>query len=83
MDVFLYGRVASNAIQTIPIGRAKRRRIVIQIDRETCVGCGGCVDLCPRTAICFIEDRAFIDVELCLECKTCVNVCPVQAPRAL
>ncbi len=56
---------------------------MIRIDRETCVGCGGCVDLCPRTAICFIKDRAFVDVALCLECKTCVNVCPVKAPRAL
>jgi len=54
---------------------------VIRIDREKCVGCGGCVDLCPRTAICFIKDRAFVDVELCLECKTCVNVCPVKAPN--
>ncbi len=53
---------------------------MIRIDREECVGCGGCVDLCPSTAICFIKDRAFIDVELCLECKTCVNVCPVKAP---
>ena len=54
---------------------------MIQIDREKCVGCGGCVDLCSRTAICFVEDRAFIDVELCSECKTCVNVCPMKAPE--
>ena len=56
---------------------------MIQVDREKCVGCGGCVDLCPRTAIRFGKDRAFIDVDLCLECKTCVQVCPMKAPDEL
>jgi len=54
---------------------------MIQVNREVCVGCGGCVDLCPRTAIRFVKDRAFVASELCLECRTCVQVCPVKAPR--
>ena len=54
---------------------------MIRIDRERCVGCGGCVDLCPRAAIRFVDDFAHIDAALCLECKTCVKVCPVKAPQ--
>ena len=54
---------------------------MIRVDREKCVGCGGCVDLCPRTAIKFTKDRASVDTQLCLECKTCVKVCPVKAPQ--
>jgi Fe-S-cluster-containing hydrogenase component 2 len=54
---------------------------MIRVDREKCVGCGGCVDLCPRTAIKFIKDRASVDTQLCLECQTCVKVCPVKAPQ--
>ncbi len=76
------GRITGLRRRTRPRpGAARREEIrVIRIDREKCVGCGGCVDLCPRTAICFVKDRAFVDVQLCLECRTCVNVCPVKAP---
>ena len=51
------------------------------IDREKCVGCGGCIDLCPPAAIRLVKDRADVDTEICLECGTCVNVCPLQAAQ--
>ena len=54
---------------------------MIRIDRKLCTGCGGCVDLCPRTAIGIFEDFALINTGLCLECKTCVKVCPMNAPQ--
>ncbi|MFC1591080.1 4Fe-4S binding protein [Thermodesulfobacteriota bacterium] len=56
---------------------------MIGINREKCVGCGGCVDLCPRTAICFVRDRARVQRGLCLECRTCVKVCPMKAPQEI
>lgn len=56
---------------------------MVKIDVDTCVGCGGCIDLCPATAICLVNDRSRIDVDLCLECLTCVKVCPVKAPQAV
>jgi len=56
---------------------------MIHIDRQKCVGCGGCVDLCPAAAIRFVRDRAHIGNQLCLECKTCVRVCPMKAPAAV
>ena len=54
---------------------------MIRIDRQKCVGCGGCVDLCPRAAIGLFEDFALINTDLCLECRTCVKVCPMKAPQ--
>jgi Fe-S-cluster-containing hydrogenase component 2 len=56
---------------------------VVRIEREKCVGCGGCVDLCPTTAISLVEDLAWIDANICLECTTCVKVCPVRAPQEM
>lgn len=56
---------------------------MIQIDNEKCVSCGGCVDLCPTTAIAFINDVVIIDPEICLECETCIKVCPMKAPQRL
>ena len=56
---------------------------MVKIDVETCVGCGGCIDLCPATAISLVNDRSRIDVDLCLECLTCVKVCPVKAPQVV
>jgi len=54
---------------------------LIQIDTEKCARCGGCVDLCPTTAIAFEDDVVVIDPEICLECETCVKVCPMRAPH--
>ena len=56
---------------------------MIQIDSEKCVRCGGCVDLCPTTAIYFDNDVVIIDPDICLECETCIKVCPLRAPHRL
>jgi Fe-S-cluster-containing hydrogenase component 2 len=53
---------------------------MITIDSAKCVGCGGCIDLCPEIAIAMIDNKASIDGETCNECKTCVKVCPLKAP---
>ena len=51
----------------------------MKVDREICVGCGACVNLCPRLAIRFIEDKSFIDQVSCIECGTCRSGCGVDA----
>ncbi|MFX0187150.1 MAG: ATP-binding protein [Candidatus Hodarchaeota archaeon] len=48
------------------------------IDRETCVGCGNCVERCPVEAI-QLEDFAIVNTDLCLGCGLCANVCPEEA----
>jgi Fe-S-cluster-containing hydrogenase component 2 len=49
------------------------------VDKETCVGCGTCVDACPAAAITLKEEIAVVDNEACTECETCVEACPTQA----
>jgi len=50
------------------------------IDQERCIGCGGCVPLCPMGAIALAE-TASIDPEECAECGVCLRsrVCPADA----
>jgi len=55
---------------------------MVTIDPAKCVGCGGCIDLCPAIAISMINDVVTIDHELCTECSICVKVCPMKAPVA-
>jgi ferredoxin len=51
----------------------------MKVYREICVGCGACVNLCPRLAIRFVEDKSFIDQVSCIECGTCRAGCGVDA----
>ena len=51
------------------------------VDKETCVGCGACVAVCPVGAI-SLEDKAHIDADACIGCGACVNACPVGAISA-
>ena len=53
---------------------------MVKIVSEKCVGCGGCIDLCPSIAISMIDDIVTIDDQLCTECGICVKVCPMNAP---
>ena len=53
---------------------------MVAINTDKCVACGGCIDLCPRTAIMMVDDKVAIYSEKCAECKICVEVCPVNAP---
>jgi uncharacterized protein (DUF362 family)/Pyruvate/2-oxoacid:ferredoxin oxidoreductase delta subunit len=45
---------------------------------EECVGCGGCLQVCPGDAI-KITKRAFIERQACLECYCCIEACPHHA----
>jgi ferredoxin len=52
------------------------------VDRESCLGDGICVDVCPENTLeivdekaCSVEDRA----EFCIECGQCVAVCPTES----
>ena len=53
---------------------------MITINTDECLVCGGCIDICPKTAILMADDKVMIDSEQCGECKICIEVCPVNAP---
>ena len=46
-----------------------------EIDRETCLGCGACRDVCPTGAI-RVDVIAIVDRERCAGCALCASICP-------
>jgi Pyruvate/2-oxoacid:ferredoxin oxidoreductase delta subunit len=51
---------------------------MVVIDREICLSCGLCVDLCPEEAI-SMNDTVTVDPDKCTGCGTCVEECPNEA----
>ncbi|MGD9932064.1 MAG: 4Fe-4S binding protein [Mangrovibacterium sp.] len=49
------------------------------VNSEICIGCGRCIDLCPREAITLKDGKAFIDEDNCMGCGVCEKKCPVGA----
>lgn len=57
--------------------------LVAQINPDTCVGCLGCVDVCPYGAITFIPEKGVCEINdiLCKGCGNCASVCPSQSAQ--
>ena len=56
------------------------------IKKELCTGCTACMNVCPKEAISFIEDKdgfkyPVIDNDKCINCGLCKNTCPVLNTR--
>lgn len=51
----------------------------VKIDKNECVGCGACLDECPKGALSLNDEVAMIDDSLCDECGACIEVCPTDA----
>ena len=52
--------------------------IVARIDEESCVGCMGCMNVCPYEAIIFNREKGVCEVQeiLCKGCGNCASTCP-------
>lgn len=49
------------------------------VDPNKCLRCGGCVGVCPVSALELTEHGLEIDKKKCTECKICEKFCPVGA----
>ncbi len=49
-----------------------------KVDRNTCTGCGVCIESCPVEAIGLEDDKAVVN-DNCTECGSCVDACPNSA----
>jgi NAD-dependent dihydropyrimidine dehydrogenase PreA subunit len=50
--------------------------MVAVVNKDECVGCGLCVDVCPNNAIKMVDGVAVIDPDACIDCGACVGECP-------
>lgn len=63
-----------------PVARPAGFRGKIAYDRENCIGCSQCINVCPTRAIEFLpeEKKVKIFIARCCFCAQCVDVCPVH-----
>lgn len=52
----------------------------LELDKDTCVGCGMCTLVCPHQVFALEGKKAVLaDREACMECGACALNCPVDA----
>ena len=52
---------------------------MFKVDKEKCVGCGACIEVCPAQAISMVDDKAEVNSDKCVDCGRCVQVCSQEA----
>ena len=53
----------------------------LSVERQRCIGCGQCVEVCPHRLL-VLDDSRQICIrarDACMECGACVRNCPVMA----
>ncbi len=51
---------------------------LLEINKEECIGCGACIEVCPFGALTLVNDIVEVD-EQCTACGACLDLCPVDA----
>ena len=68
------------------VGIIRRRKVprdmlmavyfIRETDRDECIGCGACADICPVDAVAMVDGRAEVDPNWCIGCGVCAVSCP-------
>jgi NAD-dependent dihydropyrimidine dehydrogenase PreA subunit len=52
------------------------------LDRDKCIGCGLCAEVCPHSVFELQDQKAqLVDLNACMECGACVTNCPTDAVK--
>lgn len=51
----------------------------MNVNKDKCIGCGACVDMCPVQAITLVDGKASINPDICVSCGSCAGGCPENA----
>jgi len=51
----------------------------LKIQKDQCIGCSHCMNICPTEAIRVREGKAELFANRCIDCGECFRVCPVGA----
>lgn len=51
----------------------------LKIQKDQCIGCSHCMNICPTEAIRVREGKAELFENRCIDCGECFRVCPVNA----
>ncbi len=55
----------------------------IQLNQDTCIGCGACLQVCPSFAYKHVQEGSkklvFYDPAFCVFCEECVKICPTES----
>ena len=50
------------------------------VDKDKCIGCGECVDVCPVNVYEMKDGKSEpVNEDECIGCESCVEACPVEA----
>lgn len=53
--------------------------MVASVNKETCTGCGDCLEMCPVEAITLVEEKATVSEDLCADCGACTDACTTSS----
>lgn len=52
-----------------------------KVEKEECIGCGKCRDICPAKAIRMEDKKPVVDSHVCIRCFCCQEFCPKGAMK--
>ncbi|MEW5922724.1 MAG: CoB--CoM heterodisulfide reductase iron-sulfur subunit A family protein [Candidatus Zixiibacteriota bacterium] len=75
------GAAAAEALALVDKGYVQLEPNTAFVQAELCSGCHTCINLCPYSAVNFIEEKHVAEVNgaMCKGCGTCVAACPSGA----
>ena len=61
--------------------RRSEVKMPVEVNKDLCIGCGACVDVCPVGALQLGEEdgKAESDENICIDCGACMGTCPMEA----